>query len=160
MFINNQDDDHGVSKTFNVVDLTPYFGLEESESRMTPFQGGWMIWPRRPHQQVTYYNLKFKLHQLKYHLQRHQPNSLTDQLCEAELRNYNKRWTRYFVKIILILMRIIYCLSHAHCYCSGSPRRMARIQKEKNIEKDHDQTRPVLQNSLKEAVIIFHSQKL
>ena len=53
-----------------------------------------------------------------------------------------------------------HCLSHAHCYCSGSPRRMARIQKEKNIEKDHDQTRPVLQNSLKEAVIIFHSQKL
>jgi len=43
MFINNQDDDHGVSKTLNVVDLTPYFGLEESESRMTPFQGGWMI---------------------------------------------------------------------------------------------------------------------
>jgi len=40
MFINNQDDDHGVSKTFNVVDLTPYFGLEESESRTTPFLRG------------------------------------------------------------------------------------------------------------------------
>ena len=40
MFINKQDDDHGVSKTFNVVDLTPYFGLEESESRTTPFREG------------------------------------------------------------------------------------------------------------------------
>ena len=40
---NNQDDDYGVSTTFNVADLTPYFGLEESESRMTPFQGGRMI---------------------------------------------------------------------------------------------------------------------
>ena len=37
---NNQDDDYGVSTTFNVADLTPYFGLEESESRMTPFQEG------------------------------------------------------------------------------------------------------------------------
>ena len=37
---NNQDDDYGVSTTFNVVDLAPYFGLEESESRMTPFQEG------------------------------------------------------------------------------------------------------------------------
>ena len=33
-------DDYGVSTTFNVADLTPYFGLEESESRMTPFQEG------------------------------------------------------------------------------------------------------------------------
>ena len=37
---NNQDDDHGASTMFNVVDLTPYFGLEESESRTTPFQEG------------------------------------------------------------------------------------------------------------------------
>jgi len=37
---NNQDDDYGVSTTFNVADLTPYFGLEESESRTTPFQEG------------------------------------------------------------------------------------------------------------------------
>jgi hypothetical protein len=41
-------------------------------------------------------------------------------------------------------MRIIYYLSRAHLYCSGSPRRI----------KDHTRTRPVLQNSLKEAVII------
>jgi len=27
---NNQDDDYGVSTTFNVADLTAYFGLEES----------------------------------------------------------------------------------------------------------------------------------
>ena len=37
---NNQGDDYGVSTTFNVADLTPYFGLEESESRTTPFQEG------------------------------------------------------------------------------------------------------------------------
>ena len=37
---NNQDDDYGVSTTFNVADLTPYFGLEESESGTTPFQEG------------------------------------------------------------------------------------------------------------------------
>jgi predicted NUDIX family NTP pyrophosphohydrolase len=33
-------EDYGVSKSFNVADLTPFFGLEESESRMTPFQEG------------------------------------------------------------------------------------------------------------------------
>ena len=32
--------------------------------------------------------------------------------------------------------------------------------KEKTTEKDHTQTRPVLQNSLKEAVITFDSQKI
>ena len=32
--------DYGVSTTFNVADLTPYFGPEESESRTTPFQDG------------------------------------------------------------------------------------------------------------------------
>ena len=32
--------DYGVSTTFNVADLTPYFGPEESESRTTPFQEG------------------------------------------------------------------------------------------------------------------------
>ena len=31
-------DDYGVSTTFNVADLTQYFGLKESESRTTPFQ--------------------------------------------------------------------------------------------------------------------------
>ena len=33
-------DDYGVCTTFNVADLTPYLGLEESESRTTPFQEG------------------------------------------------------------------------------------------------------------------------
>jgi hypothetical protein len=33
-------DDYGVSTTFNVADLAPYFGPEESESRTTPFQEG------------------------------------------------------------------------------------------------------------------------
>ena len=32
--------DYGVSRTFNVSDLSPYFG--PSESRTTPFQGGMM----------------------------------------------------------------------------------------------------------------------
>ena len=31
---------YGVSASFNVVDLTPFFGLEESKSRTTPFQEG------------------------------------------------------------------------------------------------------------------------
>jgi hypothetical protein len=31
-------EDYGVSTSFNVVDLTPFFGLEESESRTTLFQ--------------------------------------------------------------------------------------------------------------------------
>ena len=33
-------EDYGVSTSFNVADLTPFFGLEESESRTTPFQEG------------------------------------------------------------------------------------------------------------------------
>jgi hypothetical protein len=33
-------EDCGVSTTFNVVDLTPYFGPKESEPRTTPFQEG------------------------------------------------------------------------------------------------------------------------
>ena len=37
---NNQDDDYSVSTIFNVADPTPYFDLEESESRMTPFEEG------------------------------------------------------------------------------------------------------------------------
>jgi hypothetical protein len=32
--------DYGVSTTFNVADLAPYFGDEELQSRMTPFQEG------------------------------------------------------------------------------------------------------------------------
>jgi hypothetical protein len=32
--------DYGVSTTFDVADLAPYFGDEELESRMTPFQEG------------------------------------------------------------------------------------------------------------------------
>jgi len=32
--------DYVVSTSFNVADLTPFFGLEESESRTTPFQEG------------------------------------------------------------------------------------------------------------------------
>jgi hypothetical protein len=32
--------DYGVSTTFNVADLAPYFGDEELESRTTPFQEG------------------------------------------------------------------------------------------------------------------------
>jgi hypothetical protein len=32
--------DYGVSTTFNVADLTPYFGDDELESRTTPFQEG------------------------------------------------------------------------------------------------------------------------
>ena len=33
-------EDYGVSTSFNVADLTPFFGLEGSESRTTPFQEG------------------------------------------------------------------------------------------------------------------------
>ena len=39
-FYFSYNDDYGVSTKFNVVDLAPYFGLEESESRTTPFQEG------------------------------------------------------------------------------------------------------------------------
>jgi hypothetical protein len=31
---------YGVSTSFNVTNLTPFFGLEKSESRTTPFQEG------------------------------------------------------------------------------------------------------------------------
>jgi len=34
------DDYYGVSNTFNVADLSPFFGHEETESRSTPFQEG------------------------------------------------------------------------------------------------------------------------
>ena len=33
-------DDYAVSATFNVADLSPFFGLEETESRTTPFEEG------------------------------------------------------------------------------------------------------------------------
>ena len=86
------------------------------------------------------------------------PTSTPAQLFDGPItRNRAKKLQQ---EVNMLLCEIIYCLSHAHCYCSGSPRRMARIQKEKNIEKDHNQTLLVLQNSLKEADIIFHSQKL
>ena len=39
-FYFSYNDDYGVSTTFNVADLAPYIGLEESESRTTPFRGG------------------------------------------------------------------------------------------------------------------------
>ena len=39
-FYFSYNDDYGVSTTFNVADLTPYFGPEELELRMTPFQDG------------------------------------------------------------------------------------------------------------------------
>ena len=121
----------------------------KSWSLFLDFNFAILIWPCQPHRQATCYNLQFALHQLKDHAHRHEPKSLMDQLPVAELRNYNKRWTRYFVKSILILMRIIYYLSCACWYCSGSPRRI----------KDHTRTRPVLQNSLKEAVITFFFPK-
>ena len=31
-------DDYGVSSTFNVADLSPFFGGDDSASRTTPFQ--------------------------------------------------------------------------------------------------------------------------
>ena len=39
-FYFSYNDDYGVSTTFNVADLAPYIGLEESESRTTPFREG------------------------------------------------------------------------------------------------------------------------
>jgi hypothetical protein len=36
-------DTYGVSSSFSVANLSPFFGLEES--RMTLFQGGRMMWP-------------------------------------------------------------------------------------------------------------------
>lgn len=121
------------------------------------FKGERMIWPRY---QARCYNLQIKLHQLKSHLHRHQPKSLMDRLHVVEQRSYNKRWTRYFVRIILTSMRIIYCLSRVHCYCLGSPRRMAGTYKEMTTEKDHTRTRPVQQNSSKETVITLDFQRL
>ena len=53
-----------------------------------------------------------------------------------------------------------YILCRSCCYYSGSSSRMPRIKKEKTTEKDHTRTRPVLQNSLKEAVITFDYQNL
>jgi hypothetical protein len=57
--------EYGVSTTFNVSDLSPYYGTEES--RTTPFQGGRMM------------RTSQLLHQYK------------DQLHEVVQRNYNKR---------------------------------------------------------------------
>ena len=53
-----------------------------------------------------------------------------------------------------------YILRRSCCYYSGSSSRMPRIKKEKTTEKDHTRTRPILQNSLKEAVITFDYQNL
>ena len=86
------------------------------------------------------------------------PTSTPAQLFDGPITQSQAKKLQQEVNVLLC--EIIYCLSHVHCYCSGSPRRMARIQKEKNIEKDHDRTRQVLQNSLKEAVITFDSQKV
>jgi predicted NUDIX family NTP pyrophosphohydrolase len=40
---------YGVSTSFNVADLTPFFGLEESESRITPCQEGRMMRTSQPY---------------------------------------------------------------------------------------------------------------
>jgi hypothetical protein len=95
--------------------------------------------------------------QLKLH--RHRPLHI-DHLHVAKLKSYNKRCMRYFVKLILNLMRIIYFLSRAHCYFSGSSRNMTRMYKEKSMKMDHAQSRRVQQSHQKETYIAFDSQML
>ena len=78
------------------------------------------------------------------------PQVFDGPITRSRAKKLQQEVNGYFVKFILILMRIIYCLSRVCWYCSGSLRRI----------KDHTRTRPVMQNSLKEAVITFDSQKL
>jgi hypothetical protein len=87
---------YGVSNTFNVADLLPYTSEDTSESRTTAFQ--------REEDDTTMplsntLQPQVILHQLKYNQHHHQPKSLMDQLHVAELKNYSKRCTRYFINL-------------------------------------------------------------
>jgi hypothetical protein len=70
-------DTYGVSSSFNVANLSPLFGLEES--RMTLFQGGSMMSPYQHHQPCRTFLLDLSL--------------------EAERNRYNKRCTCYFTNL-------------------------------------------------------------
>jgi hypothetical protein len=86
---------YGVSNTFNVADLLPYTSEDTLESRTTPFQGEEdnTTTPLRNTLQPPSHTTSTQV-QPTYH----QSKSLMDQLYVAELRSYNKRCTRYFMK--------------------------------------------------------------
>jgi hypothetical protein len=70
-------DTYGVSSGFNVADLSPFFGLEES--RTTLFQGGRMMWPYQHRQPCRTFLLDLSL--------------------EVERNRYNKRCMCYFMNL-------------------------------------------------------------
>ena len=112
-----------------------------------------LICPRRPHHQV------YRLHQARWNnhqVKLHQLMSSMDQLLVAELNNYNKRCTRYFVKFHL-LMRIIYFLNRACCYYSGSPRRMTRTRRDWTREENYvEPVRPGRTVMKKQSYLLIH----
>jgi hypothetical protein len=114
----------------------------------------------QPCHRATFYNLQVKLHQLKSHLHLHKHKPLMDRLHVVEQKTYNKRCTCYFMRFILTFMRIIYNLSRAHYYCSGSPRRMTSTHQERITKKSHAWDSTAWQNHQKESATIFYCQKL
>ena len=93
---------YGVSTSFNVTDLSPFLGLDES--RMTPFQEGEddMTMPASKMSQAPSHATTTQV------LPTPTPAQVIDGVVQ---RSYNKRFTRYFLRFILTLMRIIFYLS-------------------------------------------------
>ena len=90
---------YGVSTSFNVADLSPFFGLDES--RTTPFQ------EREDDMTTPASNMSQALSQATTTQVLPTPTpakSLMDRLHVVVQRSYNKRSTRYFVRFILTLM--------------------------------------------------------
>jgi hypothetical protein len=80
--------DYGVSTTFTIADLTPYFGPEESELRTTPFKEGGVMRTSQPY--VAQIPLLHRiLHKMMHRL--HKEKCTLDQSPEVVQRNYNKR---------------------------------------------------------------------
>jgi hypothetical protein len=117
---------YGVSTSFNVVDLSPYFGPEESST--TPFQEGEddedITTIRNPDALVTpdasqvtpsppLLRIKNQVHnrlcKIKHWI--HKPKFMKVQLRIAVQRKSNKRCMLSSLSYVVILMRVIYYLS-------------------------------------------------
>ena len=81
------DDYYGVSNTFNVADLSPFFGHEETESRSTPFQEGEDD-EDTPHDVQDSDVYKGPLTRARAQLLQHEVNLVINECDHASTKNY------------------------------------------------------------------------